>query len=174
MRKLNARPVFSCITKWENSHFQNRKENVSKWVNNSVFTCYCYSSTLKFRTTYYEKSKRVSLFIKYERDQEKTYSAQLTSSFSDSRTRFSFCSFSLHSTQIFRVCPLFLVSPVIISNHCFYVGRGLKIDIPVTPLLVERTTACKREGHSLQPAWRKKIFTPIHTCMQLFTIIQRL
>lgn len=103
--------------KWENSHFQNRKENVLGWVNNSVLTCFCYSLTSQFRRTYCENSKRVSLFINYERDQEKTCSAQLTSRFWDMRYRFPFCIFSLHAIQILRFRPLFLISPVMLSNH---------------------------------------------------------
>lgn len=103
--------------KWENSHFQNRKENVLEWVNNSVLTCFCYSLTSQFRRTYCENSKRVSLFINYERDQEKTCSAQLTSRFWDTRYRFPFCIFSLHAIQILRFRPLFLISPVMLSNH---------------------------------------------------------
>jgi hypothetical protein len=41
-----------------------------------------------------------------------------------------------------------------IKPSYFFAGTGPKIDILVTPLLVERTTARKREGHSLQPTRR--------------------
>lgn len=41
-----------------------------------------------------------------------------------------------------------------IKPSCFFAGTAPKIDILVTPLLVERTTARKRAGHSLQPTRR--------------------
>ena len=121
------------ITKRGNSHFQNRKENVLKWLNSSIFTWYCYTSTSQFRITYCEKSQKVSLFINY---------FQLSSPrvFEIREPDFPLQFLSTCHTDLALPSFVIGITSDAIKISCFFAGTGLKVDIPVTPLVMERNT----------------------------------